>query len=160
MRDYDDDGVPYVVATIDKDLDQIPGDHYDYRQHVFYDVNIFDAEMFFWKQCITGDSTDNIPGCYRVGDGKAAKILDAWSEDYDGDPFFDADAWRRYLWDNIVELYGQVMANNPDRYPEGMGAREAALETARLVHMMHYDHQLWTPPGEPDETLPEVTRGT
>lgn len=157
-RQLEADGIPYIVATIDKDLDQIPGVHYDYRQHVFYDVNKFDAEMFFWKQCLTGDSTDNIPGCYRVGDGAAEKLLAKWTEDYDGDPFFDAEQWRSYLWGRVVQHYGQVMARYPDKYPEGMAPGDAALETARLVHMMHYEHQLWTPPGEADETLPEVTR--
>ena len=33
------DGVEFCIATIDKDLDQIPGLHYDYRQHVFYDID-------------------------------------------------------------------------------------------------------------------------
>jgi hypothetical protein len=52
----------YVIATIDKDLDQVPGLHYDYRQKVFYNVSRTEAEQMLWRQIIQGDPTDNIPG--------------------------------------------------------------------------------------------------
>lgn len=146
------DGRPYVVATIDKDLDQIPGVHYDYRQHVFYDVAEYDANLFFWEQVLSGDATDSIPGCYRIGSGRAKKYVAQWVEDMP----FDADL-DEYLWQNTLEVYAGVLKKYPDRYPEGMTPEEAATETARLVKMQEYEGQLWTPPGAPDKTLDDMT---
>jgi hypothetical protein len=45
----DDKG--FCVASIDKDLDQIPGWHYDYMKKVFYFVDAEDAARSFWQQC-------------------------------------------------------------------------------------------------------------
>src|SRR5579862_3463165 len=61
------EGKPYIVATIDKDLDQIPGKHYDYARHIAYEVSEQEAERWFWQQVLSGDPTDSIPGCWKIG---------------------------------------------------------------------------------------------
>lgn len=68
-------GGEFVVCTIDKDLDQIPGNHYNYMNKVFYAVTNSQAERWFAHQCISGDTTDNIPGAFRCGDAAADKLL-------------------------------------------------------------------------------------
>jgi hypothetical protein len=68
-------GSDYVIATIDKDLDQIPGHHYNYLKQVFYANSVSDAATFFWQQCLSGDATDGVPGCFRVGELRAAAIV-------------------------------------------------------------------------------------
>lgn len=68
-------GGEFVVCTIDKDLDQIPGQHYNYMNKVFYAVTNSQAEKWFAHQCIAGDATDNIPGVFRCGDVAADKLL-------------------------------------------------------------------------------------
>ena len=148
-RELAADRTLFVLATIDKDLDQVPGLHYDYKNHVFYTVDEWDAEWMFWRQCISGDSTDNIPGCYKIGEGKAVKLLETWVEDFKTDPMENREEWRRYVWQRIVSLYVTTMVKYPDRYPKGMTAEAAALETARLVFMQHYEGQLWNSPGVP-----------
>lgn len=65
-----------VIVSIDKDLDMIPGYHYNWRKKEFYHVGDAEAERFFWFQVLTGDRTDNIPGLKGVGPVKANKILD------------------------------------------------------------------------------------
>jgi len=144
---------PYVICTIDKDLDQIPGPHYDYAKKVMYDVYFNDASYFFWKQTLTGDPTDNIQGMFRVGDKAADKMLGAWLENYNtGDVVASTEeTWEEYRWRLTVAAYAQNMKKYPEKYPEGMTAAEAALENARLVFMQTYPGQLWTPPGQPDE---------
>lgn len=64
-----------VVAHIDKDLDQIPGKHYNYNKKVFYDVDPVTALRNFYKQTLTGDVSDNVIGIKGIGPKKADKIL-------------------------------------------------------------------------------------
>ena len=143
-RKLAEDGVEFCIATIDKDLDQIPGLHYDYRQHVFYDIDEEYAETFFWEQVLSGDSTDSIQGCYKVGTATARKLIEEWNS-------LHSDTQTMWGW--VVAHYELALQKYPDKYPEGMKPEEAALETARLVHMLHYENQLWVPPGEEDESL-------
>ena len=65
----------YVIVGIDKDLKQIPGNHYNFkkREHEFIDDDT--ANLNLMLQCLTGDSTDNIPGIKGIGPKKASNIL-------------------------------------------------------------------------------------
>lgn len=131
----------YVVATIDKDLDQIPGWHYDYKKHVFYEVDELDGELFFYAQIISGDATDNIKGCYRIGISKAVKLVDEW---FDLATRSDID-FREYIWEQIIETYKENQEKFPDKHPEGLSAEDEALENARLVYMQQKRDELWQP---------------
>lgn len=69
-----------VICTIDKDLDMIPGLHYNWsktrRDDGVYSIDKHDANRFFYKQCLIGDSTDNIPGLWkRMGEKASKKVL-------------------------------------------------------------------------------------
>ncbi len=63
-----------TIATIDKDLDSIPGKHFNWIKNIFYEVTELEADANFYCQVITGDSTDNIPGLYGLG--ARAKVLE------------------------------------------------------------------------------------
>jgi len=63
------------IASIDKDLNTIPGEHYNIDKGDHYLVTPEQAEYNFYFQMLTGDSTDNITGLPRVGKVKARKIL-------------------------------------------------------------------------------------
>lgn len=64
-----------VICSIDKDLLQVPGFHYDwvgdYKTLVSPDVGL----RKLYQQVLTGDSTDNIPGIRGIGPVKARKII-------------------------------------------------------------------------------------
>lgn len=64
-----------VIVTIDKDLNGIPGHHYNWRKDEFFDVNVFEANAFFFRQMLEGDRTDNIPGIHRVGPKTVDKLF-------------------------------------------------------------------------------------
>jgi len=96
--------IPYVVAGIDKDLLQIPGNHYNFvkQEHQFIDDKT--AYYKLMLQCLTGDNSDNIPGIKGIGPKKAEKILSpcvrdnhwrrvraAWRYHKAGDPYV---SWR------------------------------------------------------------------
>lgn len=65
-----------ILCTIDKDLDMIEGQHYNWNKKKYYRVAQDDADKFFFIQWLIGDSTDNIPGANKIGPVKANKILD------------------------------------------------------------------------------------
>lgn len=65
----------YVIASIDKDLKQIPGEHYNYRTMETMVVEQWQAERNLALQLLTGDQTDNVKGVKGIGPKKAEKIL-------------------------------------------------------------------------------------
>jgi hypothetical protein len=131
-RDYQ-----YIIATIDKDLDQIPGPHYNYLKQVFYSQLEDAARLFFFQQCLSGDPTDGIPGCWKVGEGKAAAFISKHARRSDG-----------LIWEGICREYAasQKVAGCPY---VGSDPSAVALETARLVYLQQKEGELWNPPGTP-----------
>ena len=67
----------YVIAHIDKDLDMLPGTHYNFVKHEHYHLSVEDCQRNFFNQLLMGDTIDNIPGAKGIGKVKAKKILDA-----------------------------------------------------------------------------------
>lgn len=68
-------GDPYVIVSIDKDLDCIPGLHYDVNSKKVYEVSERTALRFRYQQLLSGDSVDNIPGIPGIGPKKAASAV-------------------------------------------------------------------------------------
>lgn len=56
-----------IVASIDKDLLQIPGKHFNFVKRQFTEVSEADGVRQFYTQLLVGDSTDNIRGCPGIG---------------------------------------------------------------------------------------------
>lgn len=56
-----------VICSPDKDLKQLPGNHYDYKKQEFDTVTYDQSIRNLYTQCLVGDSTDNIAGCKGVG---------------------------------------------------------------------------------------------
>ena len=93
------DNIPYVIVGIDKDLLQIPGEHYNFAKGTHTNVDTDTGNYNLMLQCITGDNADNIPGIKGVGPVKAKLILSnikpdrrwnrvraAWRKHNAGDP--------------------------------------------------------------------------
>jgi len=69
-----------VVCSIDKDLLMIPGNHFNWLKQIYGDMTVQsqqDADMFFWKQMLIGDRSDNIIGVRGIGPVKADKFITA-----------------------------------------------------------------------------------
>lgn len=64
------------ICTIDKDMDMIPGWHYNWKKDKKYFVTYEEGMKFFYTQLLTGDPVDNIKGVPKIGPKKAEKILD------------------------------------------------------------------------------------
>lgn len=67
-----DDG---VVVSIDKDLLQIPGRHYNWVTGEHVSVAPRDGHLHLGCQIISGDPTDNVPGLPGLGEAKSRKLL-------------------------------------------------------------------------------------
>jgi 5'-3' exonuclease len=114
-------GPDTVVASIDKDMLQIPCKHFNFTTGVWTTVTEFEGLRFFYKQILTGDRADNIMGLYRVGPVKAEKMLQE----------YDTEA---ELWDAVLKAYD--------------GDFDRVVENARLLWLRRKEGQIWQPPTE------------
>jgi len=74
-----------IIATVDKDLDMVPGLHYSWpivrggavvREGKIYEVSEIEGIRSFYRSLLVGDRTDNIFGVDGIGKVKAAKAID------------------------------------------------------------------------------------
>jgi len=110
-------GDDYTIVSIDKDLDQIPGKHWNYAKDVHYEIDAQAAQDCFVRQWIMGDSTDNVQGVPGMGPKKAAAVLKDM-----------AGIDRQEIHNFVCLMYGD---------------RDACYETARLVWLLRKPTEIW-----------------
>lgn len=110
-----------VICSIDKDLNQIPGLHFDWGKDIKYKVSEYDGQRYFLAQLLAGDSTDNIPGIPKIGMTTAFKNLDPLPELWD-------------KWQAVVAIYTEKGYD-----------KEYLTEQGKLLWMMRPELQDWTP---------------
>jgi len=108
-----------VVASIDKDMLQLPCWHFNFGRNEWSKVSPEEGMKFFYTQILTGDRADNIGGIHGVGPVKANKILQNCGTENE-------------LWDAVVKAYE--------------GDVEHVLENARLLWLRRYEGEIWCPP--------------
>jgi 5'-3' exonuclease len=64
-----------IICSVDKDMLQIPGIHYDYQKNKFHVISEDDARYNLAIQMIMGDAADGIAGLRGYGPKKAEKII-------------------------------------------------------------------------------------
>lgn len=72
-----------TICSIDKDLLMVEGSHYNFVKDEWSYTDAEYGTFLFYKQMLTGDNTDDIPGIYGLGDKKASALLEQ-SDDWDG----------------------------------------------------------------------------
>lgn len=122
-----------IICTIDKDLLQIPGLHYNFVKNEFQEVTPYEGIRYFYNQVLTGDSTDNIRGCIQIGPVKAAQAL--LGKGTEGE-----------LYAKVVELYlNQHAIYKPEMSQDTV--IEYLITTARVLKIRQIeDEPLWNPP--------------
>ena len=109
-----------VVCTIDKDMKQLPGYHYNFVTKQKFYVTEEEALRFLWEQVMSGDPTDNVPGLPGIGPAKAKKYLGELSP--------------HALESTVAEYY-------TTRYGEAEGAYQCKLNYA-LVKILQSPEEL------------------
>ncbi len=64
----------YIMSK-DKDLKQVPGNHYDWALNKLQTISNEQAIYYLALQLLTGDTTDNITGLPQIGPKKATEFL-------------------------------------------------------------------------------------
>lgn len=99
------------ICTIDKDLDQIPGWHYNFVKDHKYEVTPEEGLRFFYTQLLTGDRIDNIMGVPGIGAVKAAKILKGKTTEEDLFNAVKATYQSGFPdnWELLLRRFGQLL---------------------------------------------------
>lgn len=108
-----------IIVSIDKDMDMIPGWHYNWVKGNKYFVTESMALRNFYMQLLTGDPTDNIRGVQGIGPAKATKLLEG-KESEESMYFACVEAYKG----NLIELN----------------------ENAQLLWIKRTPFDMWTPP--------------
>lgn len=106
---------PPVICSVDKDLNNIPGYHYNelHPEKGVYWVSDISSLSSFYSQLLIGDATDNIPGLYGVGPRSAA-VLGVGVCDNEFDMYClvrdeyekrFGSYWKRFLTENAMLLW-------------------------------------------------------
>lgn len=108
-----------IIVSLDKDLDMIRGNHYNFVREEQYVITEEQAIRNFYLQMLTGDKVDNIIGLAGIGPVKSKKML--------------ADCkTEKEMYDVVLEAYD----NNLDR----------VIENGRLLWILREEGQVWQPP--------------
>lgn len=96
-----------VICSIDKDLLQIPGKHYNFVKKVFQEVTPDEGLKFLYLQSLIGDRSDNIVGVPGIGPVKANQALaellpEEWYDKcramYSDDERYHLNMQLLYIW--------------------------------------------------------------
>jgi len=113
------------IASIDKDLNTIRGEHYNWQKDCLYNVSAADAKLWFWCQMIMGDPTDNIKGIPKKGKMAAYKLLE------------DIQDSNTDMFGAITEEYIKCYNNDHNK---GIAMRDM---NAKLLWILNNDEDLW-----------------
>ena len=72
-----------IICSSDKDLRTVPSLNYNINKGVISDISYEEANYNFFYQLLVGDTVDNIPSPYLLGEAKAKKFLEKFKFTYD-----------------------------------------------------------------------------
>ena len=101
----------FVIAHIDKDINQVAGNHYNYNKKEVYFVDDETADMNFCIQLLIGDTGDDIPKIKKgYGIKTAEKALAGTTYDNRMDKVIDE--WKRLYgrgWEKQLNMVGNLI---------------------------------------------------
>lgn len=107
-----------IICSVDKDLLQIPGQHYNFVKKEFHTVEYIDGVRQLYLQMLIGDTSDNIRGVEKIGKVKAGKLLNHITNEYE-------------MFNIVRKLY------NDD---------ERLLKNGKLLYIRRKDDEQWSFP--------------
>lgn len=130
-----DEGVETVICSQDKDMLQVPGWHYNTRSKELFEVSVVQGLKEFYKQLISGDGTDTIPGLYALTGKRNSK---KFAEDIDAILAEPADEMEVYEY--VHQLYSNAFGTGDYQV-------DAILtEVGNLLYLRRAWVDSWHPP--------------
>lgn len=119
-----------IICSIDKDLLQIPGRHYNFVKEEFYDITPDQGLFRFYEQILVGDTVDNIRvaeglSCPRIGPKKAYQLLEGCQNE-------------EQLFNTVREAFHKGWKDDP---PEV--ADQKLLTTGRVIKIRTKEDEIW-----------------
>ena len=131
-----------VLASIDKDLLQLPGRHYNFVKQTWTDIDELQGLRNFYTQLIEGDASDNIPawdGKLRTSRPKfVAKLIDPL---YD---LFREDQMYEYVADLYQDHWQEV--NMPGESITWEFDNSLLHRNAQLLYIQKKENDKWGVP--------------
>lgn len=122
-----------VIVSQDKDLDMVPGLRLR-KDGSIREICESAGRGSFYRQLLTGDPSDNIPGIFGIGTVKAADLID------DG-------MTEQEQFTLVVREYNKAMRDQRNKFfGRGMTPNEIILEIGRLLWLQRPDKLLWRSP--------------
>lgn len=116
-----------IICSLDKDMQMIPGLHYNWRKGFVTCVEHEDAIRNFYYQLLVGDPTDNIQGVPGIGKKKAEKLLPIASKLTE------------------LEMFEIVLGAYHRAFPDGTHLAKMK-ENAILLWIQREEGKTWVPP--------------
>lgn len=118
-----------IIVSIDKDFRTVPGKFFNMASGELVEISEEEADFNFYVQTLTGDQTDNYPGCMGIGPKRAKTILQNRKD--------------QTMWEAVVSTFKKA----------GFGEEFAISQArcARILRASDYDFAnkkpiLWSPP--------------
>lgn len=127
-----------VICSIDKDLKQVPGLHYNFVSLEWAEVSDDEGEKWFYKQLLQGDPVDNVQGVPGIGKAKSEKLLKDCKTELE-------------LWFVVFKTYHQVFSK---MNLSPLEIDELILRNGRLLYIRKRKDEVWNPPTLPQSTIP------
>ena len=128
---YQAAGIPCIIASLDKDLLQVAGLHYNFVKRDIREIGELEGWKNFYIQLLVGDPADNIPGCTGIGKVKAPRLLDGATD--------------------MAALYSKALA----AYAKAGIATAIMHRNAQLLYIKRAENDEWTPPPVLLESVPQ-----
>ncbi len=121
-----------VCCSLDKDLRQLPGNHYNFVTGNYETISELEGWRNFYTQLVLGDRADNVPGY----DGKMRPAFPK---------FLTETREALVLAKRSYGMYGIVRALYEDE--------QILIRNARLLYLLRKEGEVWQPPTEAETSL-------
>jgi len=139
------------ICSLDKDLLQIPGMHFNWVSGVSRLVSPLDGLRTYYKQLILGDRTDNIPGYDGKLRSECPKFIAKLQEPID--EMTDEYAMYEYVCDVYANY--EIEQEMPGEAVTWEWHHDKLHRNAQLLYILKNEEEFWTPPNGPkEESMP------